>query len=82
MRQNPEQPVGPTFGLVDEGHDAFEDFVEELNTDSDIGSRVSRKAIETGIGALLREFKSKTDVTDERLNTAIRQVLQSLRSLI
>lgn len=82
MRPDPGQPIGPSFCLVNEGCDAFEDFVDELATDPVIGNQVGRKAVENAIGALLREFKTKPEAADEELNAAIRQHLQSLRSLV
>src|SRR3954470_5471931 len=43
--------MGPSFCLIDEGYDAFEDYVAELNKDGVIGSKVSRKAVNQAIGA-------------------------------
>lgn len=82
MRQDPSQSIGPTLCLVDQGCDAFEDFIDELNSDSVIGTKVGMKAIEAAIGDLLRQFTVKTDATDDEINQAIRERLQSLRSLV
>lgn len=82
LRPDPAEDLGPSFYIADEGYDAFEDYVEELNKDAIIGGKVSRKAINQALGTLLGIYRENQDVSDEDLNLAIRQHLQSLRALV
>jgi len=43
LRPDPAAGLGPSFGLVDEGCDAFDGFIEDLGTDSTLRGRSAHK---------------------------------------
>jgi hypothetical protein len=43
LRPDPAAELGPSFGLVDEGCDAFDGFIEDLGTDSTLRGRSAHK---------------------------------------
>lgn len=82
LRPDPAAGLGPSFGLVDEGCDAFDRFIEDLGTDSALRGKISTQTLEKSLEKLLRTFRTNPDASDNELNEAIQTELIALRSSI
>jgi hypothetical protein len=82
LRPDPAAGLGPSFGLVNEGSDAFDRFIEDLSSDSTLRGKVSTQTLEKSLEKLLRTFRPNPGAPDGELDEAIEAELIALRSSI
>jgi hypothetical protein len=82
LRPDPSAQLGPSFGLVNEGSDAFDRFIEDLRTDSILRGKISTQALEKSLEKLLRTFRDNPDALNGELDEAIQAEIIALRSSI
>ncbi len=75
MLLDPRTHDGPSFGLVNDGCNAFDEYIKEIGTDIVIKDKVGRRTLEKSAETLLRKFQLAYFVEEdpaERLKVNLR----------